>query len=230
MQTDYLHSRQSLTLLLQDVQGLRDQLSQQSDDAPATLADQLTALSLQLKAFNAAFDTEDSMPFQLQFGATDGFANTMRGEQIASLDALYLTLQERLTEIDEEVAALEPLILTKQQDLQQAGSEAQRLGLDKSVAEETYLALARKVDEVRISTDEISSWVRLASKAIAPGRPVSPGRFINSLVAFVVTIILVSFVFLGWRWWLKLENTSVSSTDQDTGIQVSPSNRYGSED
>jgi len=201
MQADYLHGRQSLTLLLQDVQGLRDQLSEQSGDAPATLADQLTVLSLQLKAFNAAFDAGDSMPLQLQFGSTDGFANTMRGEQIAALDALYLTLEGRLAEPDEEVAALEPQILTLQQELQQTGTEAERLGRDKNVAEETYLALARKVDEVRISTDEIGSGVRRASTAAVPEQPVGRSRLINTVLAVVLVAMISVFVILAHAWW-----------------------------
>ncbi len=227
-QTDYWRSRQSQRLSLQDVQGLRDQLSEQSGDAPAMLADQLTALSLQLKAFNAAFDARDSIPLQLQVGTTDGFTDRTRGEQIAALDTLYLTLEGRLAEPNEEVAALEAQILTLQRDLQKAGVDAERLGRDKSVAEETYRTLARKVDEERISTDEISSWVRLASMAAEPTIPKQQPALIHASIA-AMFVLLVSTTSLwaieSWHIPVKLRPISKPALDREAIHESDQENR-----
>ncbi len=200
-QADYLADQQALVLLIQDVRELHDQLNEQNGPVSVSLADQLTALSLQLKAFNAAFDSETSVPLQLQIGATNDFANATRSEQTASLAALAETLEGRLDQIEDEVVLLEPQILALQKDKQEADTKFNNLIRDKTLAEETYLALARKVDEERISLDEISSGVRLASQATVPEGPTGQKRLFNALVAGVLALIFATIVVVGWEWW-----------------------------
>ena len=196
IQASYLADQREIAFLLQDIEGLHDQLNAESGGV-VTFADQLTALSLQLKAFSASAN----IPVQLQLEATESLTTPDRDQQVAYLKTLIATLETRLDHIDETMVGLEPKMLTLQEQKQETATESVRLNRDVSVANETYMALARKVEEERITSDEIASVVKLASEAAVPEKAESRGRLLNTVVAGLLALILAVFAVATLHWW-----------------------------
>lgn len=196
-QAVYLDAQQQLNLLTQDTQRLREQLKGQTNSDPVTMADQLTALLLQLKAFNV----NTAVPLQLQLTENIDLTIDNRTEQIALLNALLATLSAQADQINSELATLESRILELQQQVQTAVTGYNRLARDRAVAEETYMLLARKVEEERITSSDTTSGVRLASKAITPSEPISKHRLLNTIVASAITFTIAIAMILLMKWW-----------------------------
>ena len=171
-QTDYLANQRQIAYLVQDIQGLREQLAEQPGDERVSLGDSLTTLFLQIKAFNA----ETSTPVQLQFDSAAAISEKTLAEQINFLDNLAATLEEKSNRINERLAELQPLILSSQQTLQEIQVENNRLNRAQRVAEETYLTLARKADEARIAAQEDKGLLQVGSYAAVPRRAAGPRR------------------------------------------------------
>ncbi|MGB5057267.1 MAG: Wzz/FepE/Etk N-terminal domain-containing protein [Candidatus Promineifilaceae bacterium] len=196
-QANYLGNKQKLTFLLDDVRALREQLSRGSAGTDITAADQLTALFLQLKAFGA----DSVSPMQLQLDPAMTFGAVERAEQIAFLDGLDETLAARIVSIDQELSALEPQILALQQEKQTTDTASNELTRNYSVAVETYTALARKVEEERITSQDTSSGVRLASRTAVPIDTVGPRKLVNAIVAGLLGFMAAVFIVLVRQWW-----------------------------
>ena len=142
-QSDYLDDQLRIAYLIQDIQGLRDQLAEQPANEQISLADNLTALLLQIKAFNA--ETETAAPLELQVDSSESISTKSLKDQVLLLDDLVATLQAKSTEIDTRLEELTPQILALQQGLQQITVEGDRLNRVRDLTGETYLTLARKV-------------------------------------------------------------------------------------
>jgi uncharacterized protein involved in exopolysaccharide biosynthesis len=105
------------------------------------------------------------------------------------------------------MAELDPQILTLQQRLQESQAEEDRLTRARDVARETYITVARKVEEVRIAADDASGEVRLASQAAAPQTPVAPRKMLNTAVAGALGLVLGVFGAFAVEWWKRDEAT-----------------------
>ena len=196
-QTDYLAGQRAIAYIVQDIQGLRDQLAQQPGDQPASLADDLTALFLQVKAF----DAEASTPIQLQVNSAASFSNKSLAEQIAFLDDLVVTLEAKSSETNERLAELEPQILALQQSLQEINVESDLLTSARDLAHETYMTLARKLEEARIAAQEENGMLQVGSYTAIPEKPVSPRRMLNTAVAGALGGMLGVFGAFAIEWW-----------------------------
>jgi polysaccharide biosynthesis transport protein len=197
-QTDYLADQRAIARIVQDVQGLHTQLSGQPADGLSSLADDLTALFLEIKAFNA----QSGASIQLQVSGPESLSGKTVAEQITFLDDLIVNLEARSALIDEQVGELEPQILSLQQAVEQNNTEHQRLTRDRDVAQQTYMTLANKVEEARIAAQDEASEVRLASHAAVPIRPAGPRRMMNLAVAGFLGLfvgVLAAFVVDYWQ-------------------------------
>jgi uncharacterized protein involved in exopolysaccharide biosynthesis len=175
----------------------------------------MTALILQIKAFGAdststststsattSTSSTSTVPLQFQLDSANvALTSANRAEQLDLLDSLATTLESTLIEIDENLVALEPQMLEKQRLYQEIVTENDRLLRDQDVATETYLALARKVDEERILAQDNSGGVRLASGAAVPVQPAGSGLLLNVVVAGVVGLGLGLGIALILAWW-----------------------------
>jgi uncharacterized protein involved in exopolysaccharide biosynthesis len=196
-QADQLLAQRTIASIVQDIQGLRDQLAEQPSGQASSPADSLTALLLQIKAFNAQAET----PIQLQIDSTEALSGKTQEEQVAFLDDLVDTLQTRSAEIDEQLVQLEPEILALQQELQETNVEHERLVRAQELARETYMTLARKLDEARIAAQEQNGTLQVGSYAAVPVEPVGPRRIFNSAVAALLGLmvgILIAFAIEFW--------------------------------
>lgn len=196
-QAAYLTRRQALNLLLEDVNGLKRQLAAQPDSQPVTAANRLTALLLQLKAF----DVGETALLQLQLDGQSTGASLSAGEQQAALEGLADVLAETAVQINQELANLEPQTLQAQAELQQLTAAQDRLQRDLTIAQETYTTLSRKLEEARLTTEGVGSEVQLASYAAVPERPVSRGRVVITLLAAVTAMLFSSLAIIGGKWW-----------------------------
>jgi hypothetical protein len=195
--SDLLDSQRQATSLLQDVLGLRNQLAQSGNVSEITTAEQLTVILLQLQAFGV--QTESSM--QIQLGEGVWATAVTRQQQIQLLDDLLATLNERVVQSDAEQALLEPKILELQERYQEMNTENQRLLLNQRILQETYTALALKVQEEQIVTADTNSGVRLASEASVPENPVDTTRLLAVLFTTSFMLIIGSMIVVMRVWW-----------------------------
>lgn len=197
-QADYLGQQRAIGYIIQDVEGLRAQLAEQTGEQSASLADSLTALLLQIKAFNAGSAT----PVQLQVDGNASLADKSPAEQRAFLEGLVATLRAKSAEIDGMLADLEPQILSSQRDLQAITVESDRLTRTRELARDTYMTLARKLEEARISAQEENGTLHVGSHAVMPENPVGPRRLFSTVVAGLAAALVAvmgAFVVEFWR-------------------------------
>ena len=214
-QFEYLAERRANNFLLQDIRDLRNQIAEQTTSNNLNFADQLTGLILQIKVFSAEFSSSEgtvSTPLQLQLSGVEELTSTNRDEQIVYLDALIKSLQASSTEIDVRLAELEPEILILQRQRQEIQTESERLIRDFELTQETYTALARKVDEERITSQDTSSGVRLASRAAVPENPVGPRMLLNTIIGGLLGAVFSTFGILLTEWWRSSDGLEQGKT------------------
>lgn len=209
-QADYLAQQRSTTYLIDSIQGLREQLANRPAGQSVSTGDQLTALLLQVKAFTNPAQSQlppsssqtssvqlqisggQAVPLQFQINNPDTLAKASVGDQIAFLDSLAAVLKEQMTENDSRAKALDPQILSLQTQIQQLKTDHDRLQRVHDVAQDTYTALSRKLDETRIAA-QAAGEVRLVSQAYPPEYPTAPRKTVNTalggILGFAVGIV-----------------------------------------
>lgn len=196
-QSEYLKIQRSTSFLIDDISGFKAQLLLSSRDSNMSLSDQILALNLQARAYDAVGD--NGLFFQLD--NENNLTSETINEQILILDNLITMLQEELIRTQGKIDELEPEILTLQQQYEETQIENRRLARNLLIFEETYITLARKVEEEKISSQEISGGVRLTSQASVPQNPVSPRTLLNSIVAGFLTLTISILLLLIKEWW-----------------------------
>lgn len=117
----YLTHQETTRLLLQDIFTLRAQIAAQPASSSVTVADQITALLLQVQTLS--LDT--TPPVQIQLDATN--SATTNQAQLVLLDNLTQALETKLATIESQLGLLEPQILAVQYQRQIAETENARL-------------------------------------------------------------------------------------------------------
>jgi len=194
-QSRYLAEENSLILLMGNITNFRNQLSEQSE--PLSVADQLTALSLQTQLFN----TESGFPMQLQMDAESLLGETDRNTQINRLDALLTTIDYQQGQITDALVALAPQILKLQEEKQILATERDGLNQEKSILDETVITLARKIEEERITSQNTSSGVRLVSKAAVPEKTENSSSLVSAFLAAIIGVMLATGFIIARDWW-----------------------------
>jgi succinoglycan biosynthesis transport protein ExoP len=199
---DYLVEQREIERAVRNAHALQDSIAGRPAGRLVSPGDDLTALLLQIQAFTGrtALDADSSLWLQVSETAPLSSERTV-GELADFLDKLVTTLEARQEEITGQVTALEPQILALQQQLQESQTEEGRLTRARDVARETYMTMARKVEEVRIAADDASGEVQLASQAAIPERPVSPRKMVNTAVAGALGLMLGVFGVFALEWW-----------------------------
>ncbi len=206
MQSDYLATQRSLTVARQNVDALLQKLDTQSGASVVEFSDQMSALFLQLSIFNGQSD----YPLQLQLTDPADFSGASAAEQIRTLRSVRDIIDSRLKELDTELQTLEPQILSVQSELETSRLERERLERELSLAKDTYTALAHKVDEVSIMTQDTVGQVRVASQALTPVKPVAPRKLLNTVLAAIVGAMLAMGGAFAVEWWREEGEPAVS--------------------
>ena len=193
---EYLTHTLSLRLIVQDARSLQERLSAQDLASRGSLGDDLASLLLELDALNRG-----SLPIQLQVSGQQRLTERTVGEQIAFLESLVKALENKQATLESETKALEPSILQLQEKVQQASVEQDRLVTARSLAEETFVTLSRKAAEARIEAQNTVGDVRIASQAVAPSRPVSPRKALNTAIGGALGLIVGIAGALAIEYW-----------------------------
>jgi capsular polysaccharide biosynthesis protein len=209
----YLTKERSLTLILNDIRDLRAQLEANTTDTVST-AEQLAALMLQLRTYESvppavqtfaetmavAAPGRDSQ-WQFSIGTDATLTTADRAQQLQMLESLRVAIEASLANIDAQRTALEGSIFTLQTEKQDLFNEGERLISNRTVAEETYLSLARKVDESRIVNQ--APIAHIVSHAAVPEQPARP-NLITSLLLYGGVAALISAAFIiALTWWRR---------------------------
>jgi succinoglycan biosynthesis transport protein ExoP len=209
-QTDYLADQRMATYIIRDIEGLRAQLAEQTGDQAVSLADSITALFLQIKAFNA----QASTPLQLQIQSSAALSDKSLPKQMAFLDDLVATLQAKSTESDNRLTQLEPQILALQRQLQEINVEGDQLTRARDLARETYVTLARKLDESRIAAQEDNGMLQVGSYASTPEKPAGPRRLMNTAVAGMLGLMVGIFGAFFYEFWRRNGSKNATTGEQ----------------
>jgi succinoglycan biosynthesis transport protein ExoP len=192
----YLAAGRSLRLIIQDARSLQERLSAQDPASRGSLGDDLASLLLQVDSLS-----QGNLPIQLQISGQQGLTERTVGEQIAFLESLIQTLENKQATLESESKALEPGILRLQEQVQQVNVEADRLSIARSLAQETFETLSRKVAEARIEAQNTVGDVRIASQALAPSRPISPRKALNTAIGGALGLIVAIAGALAIEYW-----------------------------
>lgn len=195
---EYVNTLRSINDLKRDIQGLQVQLREASEVGALSLGDQLTLVLLQVKAFNVGQDT----PFEIQLNNEQAIAVGDVEGYLVVLGSLSGVLDTKVSEIEAELQLLEPQILELQGQLRELESQADSLRMQRDVAKDAYLVLARKQAEVRIASENTAYNVKLVGAAVLNDGPVSPRKLLNTVVAWTLATlgsILIVLVVESWR-------------------------------
>lgn len=217
-QGTYLADQRRLNLLLDDIRALRAQI-EAGDGETITFADQLTALTLQQKVYvhetpiisptigirQSSYDS-----IQLQTSPQFDLTTSVRSEQLALLDDLAQTAEASLESIDVKLLELETRFFALQREKQAIAHQYDELTRKRDVAVATSLTLARKIDEVRVQSQDSGSSLRIASLA-APPIDVERSNLITTAgIAAVVGLLISAAAILLLTWWKSTANRSTS--------------------
>jgi uncharacterized protein involved in exopolysaccharide biosynthesis len=200
-QADYLAKQRQTDLILQDIESLLAQAEDNGASTPSNI-NELASLLLQVRALGGvANSVESTMPWQIQLnvGSQAGLAEP--ADQQAVLSDLKETLQAQSKQLEARLADLEPQLFSVQQEWQEANAEYLRLTRNFTVAEETYTTLARTVDEKRISSQDTTTGLKLASKTAVPEYPSGPRKTVVAIGAGLAGATLAVLSILLVLWW-----------------------------
>ncbi len=208
-----LTKERSLTLILNDLRVLRAQLEANATDAVST-AEQLSALMLQLRAYESvppavqtfaesmAVETagRDSQ-WQFSIGTDATLTTAERAQQIQMLEALRASIEASVADLDAQRTTLEGPIFALQTEKQDLFNKGERLIKNRVVAEETYVSLARKVDEARL-TDQAST-AYIVSHASVPEQPTRANLTTALLLYVGAAVLLSAALIIALTWWRR---------------------------
>lgn len=173
-----LRSQDRLAAVVRDAGALGRQLEAgQVGAAPAALA----ALALQISALSS----EPASPVELDLPA-GGLGGAVTSTELAALADAAETARADLVRAGE---ALGLHLAELGREIAQQETELVRLERARSLAEERYLAVARKADELEVAGETTRPEVRLASPAVPPEKPELGRALQNALVALVLGLV-----------------------------------------
>lgn len=210
MQAAYLADQRQLSLTLDDIRALRGQIEAGTGDV-VSLADQLTALMLQLNVYERVSATP--MPdseMQLQINPGANLTTGQRAEQLALLDNLAQAAEASLSDIDVRLLGLEPRIFELQREKEDIFHQYEELTRNRDVATETFMTLARKIDEVRIQTEDTGSGLKIASLAAPAAEPDRGSIVVLALLGAIVGLFLSLAVIIAITWWQTTGHRTVA--------------------
>ncbi len=206
---------------LTDAQTMRIQLAQPAESGSANAGDVLALMFLRSKVLASS----SNMPVQLQLNLTDIATDTV---SLADVDSLITVIQARKVALEEDIAALsdevaafsadiayEPQSADVAATINQLDIELQELEaeFERQVAQrrelkqardltwENYTTIQRKLSEVQLASQITDSQVRLAARAVAPQKPISPRRLMNTAVAGALGLMLSVFGVFAVEYW-----------------------------
>jgi len=207
LQASYLADQRRLNLVLDDIRTLRGQIEAGAGDS-VTWTDQLTALTLQLQVYETITSATPmpSNPIQLQVNPQAELTTADRATQLLLLDDLARAAEASRNEIEVKLVALEPQVFALQREKQDLFHQFEELTRNRDVAKETYITLARKIDEARIQTEDSGTSLRVASLAAVPSNPDRSSPIITAAVLGLAGLLISVGLLLALAWWRAINS------------------------
>lgn len=197
LQAGYVNYSNSLARLQNDIRAARAQETSLAGGTTGVAGD-YTTLALQSRVI----ELQNSLPLTIQLTPADSIA--IAGQNQAQfLDSLESIVDEMQPAIEVELAALEPRILSLQREQVALQARMTRLTADRDLALETYKTLSRKLDEERLTTNDISYGFRQVSRAVIPEMPVGSNRTLAAIAGAAFGALLAAVVIILYTWWRK---------------------------
>jgi uncharacterized protein involved in exopolysaccharide biosynthesis len=216
--SEYLAMNESLIMLQQNVQDLQNQLARRPADAASSLGDDLAQLLLQVNAFS---NQSSDLPFLLQVPGNGSLSDQTVGQQAAYLGELATTVESKQAEVKKQMEALPAEIKALQGQIQEKDIEATKLARQRDLADTVYMTLAQKAKETEISAQDSSRLVRLASTAVAPDRPMSRGRLMNTALGLMLGLIVSVVVVFAVEYLRKPAKESIDPrTEHQPSVEI----------
>ncbi len=217
-QATYLADQRRLRLLLEDIEALSAQIEAGSGDT-ITFADQLTALTLQQNAYihetpiispTVGIAQSSSASVQLQANPEFNLTAGTRSEQLVLLGALAQSVEARLATIDVKLLELESSFFSLQREQQSAANRYDELIRQRDVAAETAVILARRIDEVRVQSQDTGNSLRIASLAVPPVRYDRSSLVVSAAVFGLLGFLISAMAVILLTWWKSSGNRSAA--------------------
>ena len=195
LQARYAEYESSLTKLEDDIRAARAQLNSQPGGVSG-VAGEYTTLALQSRVFQL----QELLPVTVQLAAPAG---TIPQDQAQFFNSLEAIVAEMRPVVVEQLAELEPRILELQREKESLTARTTRLTSDRDLALETYKTLARKLDEERLTTNDITTGFRQVSRAAVPEMPVSANRTLAAVAGAAFGAVLSGLAIIFYTWWRR---------------------------
>ncbi len=217
-QATYLADQRRLRLLLEDIEALSAQIEAGSGDT-ITFADQLTALTLQQNAYihetpiispTVGIAQSSSASVQLQANPEFNLTAGTRSEQLVLLGALAQSVEARLATIDVKLLELESSFFSLQREQQSIANRYDELIRQRDVAAETAVILARRIDEVRVQSQDTGNSLRIASLAVPPVRYDRSSLVVSAAVFGLLGFLISAMAVILLTWWKSSGNRSAA--------------------
>ncbi|MDX1417709.1 MAG: hypothetical protein R3293_26125, partial [Candidatus Promineifilaceae bacterium] len=202
-----LAKKEEIELLAQDLESLR------AASGGAAANDQLAALILTLRAFNSSADNESTPPLQLQVNTDTVFSNGGADTE-RQVENLQAALQIQAEKTETALVEIEPQILAVQRERQEAQATESLLVRNVELAKDTHTALARTVEEKRITSQDTNTGASLASRSAVPTSPIGPRKTLNALAAFLGVSLLVVLIIILVTWWNPGADSTHDSSEE----------------
>lgn len=192
-----------------DLHALRERIAIRTSEEP-NIPDSMNLLFLSSRALTSGVSVDSMapmiLPIQLEFNAGDNSLFQATSEmQIAEVDALANSIQQQRSALRTEIDRLQADILSTQEVFATVKEERASLEQDRDLAQEAYQALARKAQETELAGEEQESIAKVASRATAPSKAISPNIILNTALGMISGIVVGVFSVLFIEWWIRDE-------------------------
>lgn len=160
------------------------------------MAGEYTLLALQSRVFQL----QEQLPITIQLAAPTGAASPDTGQFLSSLDAVIAEMRPRIAE---QLVSLGPRILELQREKESLTARSVLLSSNRDLAMETYKTLARKLDEERLTTNDITTGFRQVSRAAVPEMPITVNLVLITLAGAAFGMILSGLAAILYTWWRR---------------------------
>ena len=203
----YLEAEQSLSLVQQDIRILQEELQSGDLESPAKAGDEmrvqtLTSRSLSTTLFPAGqISTTDTGRLASQEDQNPQVLATI-GDLTTTLDVLSVSLARQREELSEKISAIESEITDLEETLNGNTAMLAQLDVERSIAQEFYLSLARSAQAEDADLQLLQSVARIASSASIPANSAGPSPILVGMIGAGFGIFLgVAWVLIK-GWWL----------------------------
>jgi uncharacterized protein involved in exopolysaccharide biosynthesis len=196
----YLDAQRSLSLIIQDAQAAQSRLERREGTLDSNLRDDLVTIFLAIRSLSTTMP--DISPLDLQLAInSENVMNESVEEQAMYLEELIISLNGQLFVLGESVEKQEAVTISLQKQLAEVQEERTQLEQERDLAKETYETLARKAVETRLSTYDQDVVARVASQAVAPSKAQRPIIPFNAALAGLTGLLLgISWILIKEYW------------------------------